>query len=617
VEVIESGAPQRLPPGVPGRALASLAAGLSLYAIYWVLAIVPPASYRASFLLLSLLLIAGVYRTGRLPWVGAGVLSAGAAATLGYFLWHGEAIVYRAATPTPLDVAAAFLAFASVLEATRRSTGWILPAVAIGFFTYAVAGPWLPGVLAHRGYDAPRLAGSLFMTLEGLFGVPLDVAATYIILFTIFGAVLEQSRAGWFFVEWSRAVAARSPSKAAPGRAVTLAGFLLGTVSGSGVATTVMLGSVAWPMLRRAGYQAETAGGMLAAAGIGALISPPTLGAAAFLIAEYLEISYLQVLVMAAVPTILYYVAVLVTVEMDSRGLPALRIEAAGAPALALARRYGYHFISLAAIAVFMVLGMTAFRAVFMATLVAIGLSWIRRDTAMTPPRLGTALSDGGLAVLPIVATTATAGLIVGIVTLTGLGLKSAGLILTLAGGSTFFTIVWAAVAVWLLGLALPVTASYIIAAVMVAPAMVAAGVAPVAAHMFIFYYAVLSEVSPPTALAPFAAAAVTGGDPHRTLTAAWKYTAPAFLVPIAFTIAPQGLGLLLQGDPISVLVTALSALAGVVAVAAGLSGPGSRLWGACLIAGGLLLLFPSIWADIAGVLLAGAAATALRAGRV
>ncbi|HEX6323005.1 MAG TPA: TRAP transporter large permease subunit, partial [Vicinamibacterales bacterium] len=279
--------------------LKTASAILSLYALWWVVAIVPPEFYRASFLLLSLILIFFRYGTANWNWNWIG--ASASAVSLGYFLWQGEAILYRAATPTTLDIAAAFLAFAVVLEATRRSTGWILPAVAIGFFAYAFAGPWLPGALAHRGYDAPRLAGSLFMTLEGLFGVPLDVAATYIILFTIFGAILEQSKAGWFFVEWARAVATRTPSRAAPGRAVTLSGFLLGTVSGSGVATTMMLGSVAWPMLRRAGYRAETAGGMLAAAGIGALISPPTLGAAAFLIAEYLQISYLQVLIMATV----------------------------------------------------------------------------------------------------------------------------------------------------------------------------------------------------------------------------------------------------------------------------------------------------------------------------
>jgi TRAP-type uncharacterized transport system fused permease subunit len=217
--------------------------------------------------------------------------------------------------------------------------------------------------------------------------------------------------------------------------------------------------------------------------------------------------------------------------------------------------------------------GFTTFRAVFWATLLAVALSFLNRETALTPLRLGGALAAGGRNVLPVAATTATAGIIVGIITLTGLGLKVAGLIVSLAGGSLPLTIVYSGVAVWMLGLAVPVTASYIIAAVMVAPALVQVGVAEIAAHMFVFYYAVLSEVSPPTALSPFAAAAITGGRPLRTTMLSWKYAAPAFVVPIAFTIDAQGLGLLLQTTPGNVLWATVKALMGVTALAAAASG--------------------------------------------
>ena len=212
-----------------------------------------------------------------------------------------------------------------MLEATRRAVGWILPVTAVAFLVYAYLGPQFDRIglplLAHRGYGAGRLVGTLYMTLEGMFGVPLDVAATYIVLFTIYGAVLEHSGAGAFFINWAMAAMGRSRSGAGPGRTVTLAGFLLGSVSGSGVATTVMLGSVSWPLLKRAGYSPETGGAILSAAGIGALLSPPTLGAAAFLIAEFLRISYLQVLVMAIVPTLLYYLSIVLMIEADSRRL--------------------------------------------------------------------------------------------------------------------------------------------------------------------------------------------------------------------------------------------------------------------------------------------------------
>ncbi len=209
--------------------------------------------------------------------------------------------------------------------------------------------------------------------------MPLDVAATYIILFTIYGAMLEQSGAGRFFIDWALALMGKSRSGAGPGRTVTLAGFLLGTVSGSGVATTVMLGSVSWPLLRQAGYRPAVGGAILSAAGIGALLSPPTLGAAAFLIAEFLQISYLQVLVMATVPTLLYYLSIFLMIEADSRRLETRPVDAGAASAWELTRRSGYHFTRSIAIAVLMVSGMSAFRAVFWASALAVGLSFLRR----------------------------------------------------------------------------------------------------------------------------------------------------------------------------------------------------------------------------------------------
>ncbi|MDQ3996350.1 MAG: TRAP transporter large permease subunit, partial [Gemmatimonadota bacterium] len=361
-------------------------------------------------------------------------------------------------------------------------------------------------------------------------------------------------------------------------------------------------------MLRRAGYSAETSGAVLSAAGIGALLSPPTLGAAAFLIAEFLEISYLQVLIMATLPMLLYYLSAFLMIEADSRRLGTRPVDVDVPPLSMLTRRYGYHFVSLVAVAGLMAGGMTAFRAVFWATLLAVALSFVRRETALWPGPLLAALETGGRGVLSVTATTATAGIIVGIVGLTGLGLKLAGLIVGLAGGSVVLTVLYAALAVWLLGLAVPVTASYIIAAVMIAPALTQVGVAAVAAHMFIFYYAVLSEVSPPTALSPFAAAAITGGDPMRTTLLTWKYTLPAFLVPFAFTLSPEGLGLLLRAPAGEVLRSGSTAALGVVALAVAFGGwvrgpvsPAERL--AAGLAG-LLLVLPDRISDLVGLAL-------------
>jgi TRAP-type uncharacterized transport system fused permease subunit len=260
-------------------------------------------------------------------------------------------------------------------------------------------------------------------------------------------------------------------------------------------------------------------------------------------------------------------------IEADSRRM-ATRPVAVDVPSVwTLTRRYGYHFSSLIVIAGLMAIGMTAFRAVVFATVLAVALSWVRPETRLGPRRLLGALEAGGRGALSIIATTAVAGIIVGVVTLTGLGLKLSGIIVALAGGSVALTVIFSALAVWLLGLAVPVTASYIIAAVMIAPALTQVGVPAVAAHMFIFYYAVLSEVSPPTALSPFAAAAITGGNPFRTMMLTWKYTLPAFLVPFVFTLSAEGLGILLQAPLPDIVRSSVTAALGICALAIAFGG--------------------------------------------
>jgi TRAP transporter 4TM/12TM fusion protein len=598
----------------------ALAAGLSLYALYWVVGIVQPQKYRVSFLLVTLVLTFLVFPAHRrwrprvmwLDWTLAGA----AIVALAWPLVDFDQFVYRAATPLTVDLVLGAATTVLVLEATRRTVGPILPVTAVAFLLYGYYGRYLELVglelFAHRGYDAARLLGTLYMTLEGIFGVPLNVCATFIILFTIFGAVLAKSGAGQFFITWTMAAFGRSQSGAGPGRTVTLSGFLLGTVSGSGVATTVTLGAVVWPLLRRAGFSAEIGGAILSASGIGAIMAPPMMGAAAFLIAEFLQISYLQVIVMAIVPAILYYLSIVLMIEADARRLGTKAVDVDVPSVGELTCRYGYQFLPLLAIILLLVTGMTPFRAVFLSTLLAIGLSFIRKENALWPRRLLAALEAGGRGVLSVAGTTATAGIIVGVVTLTGLGLKLSGIIVDLAGGNIFLTVVYAAVAVWMLGLAVPVTASYIIAAVMIAPALTLVGVPDFAAHMFIFYYAVLSEVSPPTALSPFAAAAITGGNPFQTMMLTWKYTLPAFLVPFAFTVSPEGAGVLLQAPLPDIVRTVGTAAIGVSALAMGLGGwlrqaanPVERV---VAVAGGLLLFYATTVTDIMGLVLFGAA---------
>jgi len=509
------------------------------------------------------------------PGIVDWVLAVAALAVCLYPLFDFDGYLERRQAPTTLDVLAGALLLILLLEACRRTTGWVLPVFSLVFIAYAYYGGYLPYTwsLAHQGFNFDAIIAQFTMGTAGFYGTPLSVAASYIVLFTIYGAVLDYSGAGKFFIDLSFAAFKRS--RTAPGRTVTLAGFLLGSVSGSGTATAVSLGTVSWPILRRAGYPPEPAGGMLAASGIGAILSPPTLGAAAFIIAEFLQVSYLTVLGYAVIPTILYYLGILLAIEIDARRHGTTSAETSDQSALRLLLRFGYHFLSLFVIIGFMAVDVPPFKAVVYAVIIQFALSFLDREHRLTAGRLFKALAQGTRSVLPVAATCATAGVIVAVTTQTGLGLNLAEIIVNAAHGLTenhtvvlILTVVLSAVAVLILGLAVPVTASFIIAAVIIAPALMQLGVTQPEAYMFIFYYAVLSEVSPPTALAAVATSAITGGRVMPTMWQAWKYTLPAFLVPFAFVLTDNGAHLLGQGSFVGMVWTLVVSMFAVAALA-------------------------------------------------
>jgi TRAP transporter 4TM/12TM fusion protein len=599
--------------GWRGIATTALLVAMSVFHLYAAVEIVPAQVLRpvhVGFVLLLVFVLfplARRYRDRLMWWDVAG--AALGVATIVYLLAGGDDFWDRNVTPDDADVFFGVVFVLLVLEACRRTSGWIITFVVASFLAYAFAGPWLPGQWAHRGYDVAGMSGFLYQTLEGIFGTAVDVSSSLIILFTIYGAFLQQSGAGKFFLDFS--FAAMGGTHAGAGRTVVLSSFLLGGPSGSGVATTVTIGSVAWPMLSRSGYGAEAAGGLLAAGGLGAIISPPVLGAAAFLIAEFLKIGYLDVILMATVPTVLYYLSLFLMVELDARKFRLADVRVPQVASVgALTRQYWFHFVSLLAIVGFLVWGFSPILSVFWATAVTFAVSFLDRASAMVPRRLVTALKDGSLQMLNVAAVCAAAGIIVGVVAKTGLGLKFSAIVIDYAGGSLALTALYTALIVWVVGLAVPVTASYIICAVIAAPALIKLGVPDYAAHMFIFYYAVLSEVSPPTALSPFAAAAITRGDPYRTTLQAWKYTLPAFVVPFVFVLDPAGVGLLLKTPPEgswpSVAWIAASACLGIATLAAGAQGwllrRCSVVERVLLIVAGLALVYPSATSDTAGI---------------
>jgi TRAP transporter 4TM/12TM fusion protein len=615
-----------------GALVVTVAVVMSLFHLYTAYAIVRPEHLRAihvAFVLFLTFLIFPVAKRfrHRVMWWDWLLAAAGVATTV-YLIAGGDDFFDRSIVPNDWDIVFGVALVVLILEAMRRTSGWILPFVTTCFLLYAFFGEYLPVPWTHKGYEIPRLVGHMYMTLEGIYGTAIAVSSTLIILFTIFGAFLQFSGAGKFYIDFSFAAMGGKPSSA--GRTVTLASFLLGGPSGSGVATTVTLGAVAAPMLAKVGYSKNEAGGLLAAGGLGAIISPPVLGAAAFLIAEFLKISYLDVVLMATIPTCLYYLALFIMVEIDVRkfGMKDVVFEQVES-AWSLTKKYWFHFLSLFSIVIFMLMGFSPELSVFWATVVALVTSFLHRDSALISydvlrgrepfwrgfldSGLIRALDGGSRAVLNVAATCAGAGLIVGVVTLTGLGLKFSSIVIAYAGGSLLLTAIYTGLIVWIVGLAVPVTASYIICAVIAAPALIALGVPEYAAHMFVFYYAVLSEVSPPTALSPFAAAAITGGDPYKTTLQCWKYTAPAFLVPFMFVLDPSGTGLLLTGsiktlgnaDWGSIAQVTLTAAVGIAALAGGLQGwllkrtAYAERW--MLIAAGFALVYPTATADMVG----------------
>jgi TRAP transporter 4TM/12TM fusion protein len=556
-----------------------LAVGMSLFAIYSTIFPVTTQILRgihvAFLLTLSFLYypFAKKYK-GKITFIDLffALLSI---ACLVYMFLDFEEFIYRAVTPDIWDKILGVIFIFLILEATRRSSGWIMPMTCIIFLLYAYIGPLLPEPWTHRGYGIDRIIGHMYMTLEGIFGVPINVSSSIIIQFCIFGAFLSVSGAGKFYVDFAFTLMGRKPTSA--GRSVVVTSYFLAMASGSGVANTVAIGSVAYPMLAKSGYDKDNAGGFLAAGGMGAITTPPVMGAAAFLIAEFLRITYVDVILLAIIPAALYYWGLLLMVEFDAKKFRLIPVQSEKKyTPWQLTKRYGFHFLPLVAIIGFLVRGFTPQVAVLAAIITCFLTSFIRPDTRFTLPKLIRALKDGSTSVLNVAAICAAAGIIVGTVSLTGLGLKLSQIIIRYSGDSLAITAILAGLILWIIGLAVPITATYIIAAVIVAPALTKLGAPDYAVHMFIFYYALLSEVSPPTALSPFAAAALTGGNPYRTTMMAWKYAITAFLIPFIFLLLPGGKALLLHFDGISIgkgIFTILTAFLGIGLLASGCSG--------------------------------------------
>ena len=483
-------------------------------------------------------------------------------ATIAYTFIDMDQFIRRSTLPEPLDLFFGLVAILLLLEISRRIVGNTFTAVVLGFLLYMYFGNYFPDVISHKSYELDRIVGHMYMTLEGIFGVPLSVSVSFVMLFVVYGTFMDVAGAGGFWLELSLATMGRQSASAGRGAVITSA--LLGGPQGSGVATTMSVTPIMWPILQKAGYSANMAAGLIATGGIGAVLSPPLMGAAAFLIMQFMGVSFWDVVVMVTVPTILYYVGTLFMVELEAHKYRFAPPETEAKTVRKVMLSKGYHLLSIAVLVALLVIWN---KSPEYAALGAIGAtiltSFLSRDRNewLTPRKIITAMIEGAKNMLPVAVLLAAAGLIVGTFTLTGLGLKISSIIMSVSGGSVLAALILALFASMLIGLSLPITATYIMTVVMVAPALVKIGIPMHVAHLLAFYFAVLSEVSPPVGLSPSAAAAVTGGNPFGSMMQAWKYSLPAFLVPFYFSTTKVGYSLLIVGGnwPDFLLATATS----------------------------------------------------------
>ena len=470
-------------------------------------------------------------------------------ATIFYIFVDMDQFIRRSTVPAPLDLFFGIVAIILLLEMSRRLVDNTFTLVVVGFLLYMYFGNYFPDIISHKGYSIGRIVGHMFMTLEGIFGVAIEVSASFVMLFVVYGTFMDVAGAGGFWMDLSLATMGRQAASAGRGALITSA--LLGGPQGSGVATTMSVTPIMWPILKKAGYTPSMAAGLIATGGIGAVLSPPLMGAAAFLIMQFLGVSFWDVVVMVTVPTILYYVGTLFMVELEARKYQFAPPDSKSKTVREVMLTKGYHLISIIVlVALLVVWNKSPEYAALGAIAATILSSFLSRDRNewLTPRKIIIAMIEGAKNMLPVAVLLAAAGLIIGAFSLTGLGLKISTIIMSLSGGSVLAALVLAMFASMVIGLSLPITATYIMTVVMVAPALVKLGVPMHVAHLLAFYFAVLSEVSPPVGLSPCAAAAITGGKPFGSMMQAWKYSLPAFLVPFYFSTTTVGYSLLIVG---------------------------------------------------------------------
>lgn len=527
-----------------------------------------------------------------------------------YFITELEALAYRGGNPSTMDVIVSCVAVLLVLESCRRSLGAAMPIIAVIFIVYAMLGN-LPGFLQHRAIDVEWLSTHLFLTTEGVFGTTIGASATTVFLFVLFGAALEKTGGGEFFLQLAYSVCGRYRGGTA--KVAVVGSGLMGMISGSAVANVAGVGSIAIPLMKQTGYSSDDAGAIEAVSASGGLIMPPVMGAAAFIMAENLGVPYSEIILAAALPATLYYMAILFSVDFIAGRQGLVGMPKDQLPKFRAVMKEGYlYIIPMLILIYFICIAKTsAQRAAFWGFVSIVVLYAIRKilqekDVRGFCKMILDILIDGSRQAVSIIAACACAGIIVGVISLTGLGLTLSSALVDLAGGSLFLLLLYTAIACIILGMGLPVTACYIILAVLAAPAIVNLGVPAIAAHLFVMYYGVLSNITPPVALASYVAAGISKSKPLNVAVTSCKMSVVLFVLPFMFIYQPV---LILQEVQAVTLISALvTSVVGVIAISAGsqryLLRNASLLECLMLLVGGFCMLYPESISDVVGIVL-------------
>ncbi len=520
-----------------------------------------------------------------------------------YFATQYNELVFRVTNYLLIDQIISVVIVLLVLEATRRIIGWAMPILAMLFLGYALYGSSVPAPWGHGGFDLLRTTTFLTLGLDGVFGVALDAAATYLVIYVLLGALMEATGAGAFILKAGQLLFGRF--RGGPSKVEVFASALFGTISGSAVANVVGTGTFTIPLMKREGYPPHVAAAVEAASSTGGQIMPPVMGAAAFIMAEMIGVPYGSIALAATLPALLYFGGVFCSVDFEAGKAGMRPVPAAERPTMREMRE-GWAFVIPVVVLVLLLfyLEWSPTRAAFYAV-VSLVLVTLVQAPRKAPAILLTGLRGGGVGGLEAAAATGCAGIIVGVFDLTGLGLKLAGLLVQLAGGQLIVLLLLVAVACLVLGMGVPTTPAYIMVATMVAPALVKIGVLPLAAHLFVMYFAVISVVTPPVAVAAYVAAGLAGSDPWRTGFTAARLALPGFIIPFVFVYRP---GLLLQGDTLQIVQAGVAAGLAVIALAAATAGYGLRRlasWERLVAAAaGIVLFWPAVWSDVVGFVL-------------